>query len=117
MMKISTSQNKLLDKLTIPQLIVLRGILVDRLLENGYTGKYLEDFDSDLAERIIDEEKDKYLRTIFIPCQYKNKKGEVCEVMDCQKHIMGNNGVLVGKKSKLKIPKVKFDIEEETDTD
>jgi hypothetical protein len=110
-----TSSNKLLDKLTIEQLMALRTELVDELLLKGYTSKYLEDFDQDLTEKIIESVKNKFFRSVFNECQYKSKNGTICNELDCQKHILNKNGILVCKKS-VKSKKVS-EIEEETDSD
>ena len=92
-----------MEKLTLDQLLELRNILEQQLSAVGLCpAKHLEDFEEDMAERIIDEAKDKYLHKVFKSCVYKNKKGEVCNKLDCQQHVLNEKGVLVCKKSKTK---------------
>lgn len=110
-MYISSKRNQLLAKLSIEQLVALRSKLHEELLHYGYEGtKYLEDFDQDITERIIEEVKDKYFRSIFKTCEYKNKAEEVCGELECSKHILNKKGILVQKKSARRV--VKFEDED-----
>lgn len=112
-MYISSKRNQLLAKLSIEQLVALRSKLHEELLHYGYetqTTKYLEDFDQDITERIIEEVKDKYFRSIFKSCEYKNKAGIECKELACDKHILNKKGILVQKKSAKKI--IKFEDED-----
>jgi chaperonin GroEL (HSP60 family) len=91
----------IMEKLTLIQLVELRNELEQQLSAVGLCpNKHLQDFEEDMADRIIEEGKDKYLRKIYNACAYKNKKGEVCGELDCQQHVLNAKGILVCKKSK-----------------
>jgi hypothetical protein len=78
-----------MKKLTLEQLLELRNELEQQLSAIGLCPeKYLEDFEIDMAERIVDEGKDKYFHKIFKTCAYKSKNGEVCGELDCQKQYL-----------------------------
>lgn len=108
--------DKVMEKLSLEQLFSLRKSLSESLTEKGMNpDKHLEYLDDDIANKIIEEEKDKFLRNTFTVCKYKNKKGEECGELDCSKHILNKNNVLVCKKS-MKTPKI-IEIEEEDDSE
>ena len=92
-----------MEKLSIVELVELRNELEQQLSAVGLCpAKHLEDYEEDMAERIIDEAKDRYFRKKFATCAYKNKKGEVCGELDCQQHVLNAKGIMVCKKSKTK---------------
>lgn len=106
--------DKVMEKLSLEQLFSLRKSLSKSLTDKGMNpDKHLEYLDDDIANKIIEEEKDKFLRNTFTVCKYKNKKGEECGGLDCSKHILNKNNVLVCKKS----VKTSKEIEEEDDSE
>jgi len=94
---------KIMEHLTVDQLLELREELTKELIDKGLNLTHLESLEEDIADRMIDETQDKYLHKVFKECEYKNKKGEVCGELDCQEHILNDKGVLVAKKSKRKV--------------
>jgi hypothetical protein len=97
---------KLLEKLTLDQRVELRNEMSEELEKNGYDAEsFLKDFDEDTSDMIIEKVQDEYLHKIFKACEYKNKNGDVCGELDCQKHVLNAKGVLVCKKSKKEVEK------------
>jgi len=106
---------KIMEHLTIAQLLELREELTKELIDKGLDLTHLESLEEDIAEKIIEEMEDKYLHNVFKSCYYKNKKGEVCGELDCNEHILNDKGVLVTKKSKRKVKTPVLDTEEDSE--
>ena len=100
-----------IDELSIGQIVELRMEIANILKAHGLLPeKYLEDMDECLADKIINQETERYFRRMFADkyCVYKNKSGKICDKFECEKHVPNAKGVLVCKKAKA----VKFEEED-----